>query len=63
MKKILWICKISLIAIAIFSFINCVKPEKSNILFYEVNLKSQDLRMFWKNEKGQNYKNFENLMR
>lgn len=44
--------------VGIFSFSN---KGNSNILSYEVNPKTQDLKLYWKDASGKNYLNFKNL--
>ena len=45
---------------SIYSF-NQNGNTSSNILSYQVNPKTQDLKLYWKDDSGDNYLNFENL--
>lgn len=48
------------ISFLLYSFF-AVETSPKNILSYEVNPKTQDLKMYWKDDSGNNYLNFENL--
>jgi uncharacterized protein YigE (DUF2233 family) len=47
--------------VGIFAFSQIDNRNKDNILFHIVDLKKQDLKFYWKNDKGENFKNFKNL--
>lgn len=49
------------VLIAIYAFKESPEKENQNILSYEIDLASQNLKMYWKNEKGENYRNFKTL--
>ena len=46
---------------ALFSFTKFKDATDHQILAYTVNLKNQDLKFFWKDDKGENLKTIENL--
>lgn len=53
-----------LLAVAgiVFAFYDSTsKSIDSGVLTYEIDLQKQDLRFFWKDEKGKNYQSFKNL--
>lgn len=53
---------ISTLAIVIFAlFINAKKSSDDQFLTYVVDPKKQDLKLFWKNEKDQNFGSIQNL--
>jgi len=53
---------ISILAIVIFAlFINAKKSSDDQFLTYIVDPKKQDLKLFWKNEKDQNFESIQNL--
>ena len=53
---------ISILAIVIFAlFINAKKSSDDQFLTYIVDPKKQDLKLFWKNEKDQNFGSIQNL--
>ena len=58
-KSILFIAVICLVAILAFK--QSPEKENSNILSYEVDLKTQNLKLYWKNEKGEQFNSFEKL--
>ena len=59
MKSLIKILFISLlVASIIYAF---TKEEKSIILTHTVDLKKQNLKLYWKNDKGELFKNFKNL--
>jgi len=65
MKKIIFIiCFVLCIGCISFNLIRQPKSiniDSSTVLSYEVDLNVKDLRFYWKNNKGNNYKNFQNL--
>lgn len=42
-------------------FVSAKIYDEARFLTYKVDLKKQDLKLFWKNEKGQNFGSIENL--
>ncbi|KAF2517708.1 phosphodiester glycosidase family protein [Flavobacterium foetidum] len=54
--------KIALFLIAVLLlFTNAAKYDKNAFVVYTVNPKKQDLKMYWKNEKGKNFASIQNL--
>ncbi|MEN8929063.1 MAG: phosphodiester glycosidase family protein [Flavobacteriales bacterium] len=58
-RKIIFISILALITL--FAFKQSPDEENSNILSYEVDLKTQDLKLYWKDEKGKQFRSFESL--
>jgi uncharacterized protein YigE (DUF2233 family) len=48
--------------IGIFAFTQIKSVENKNILSHTVDLTKQELKFYWKNKKGENIKNFQNLI-
>jgi uncharacterized protein YigE (DUF2233 family) len=54
--------RILILAIAIVAiFLNAKIYTENSFVTYKVDTKKQDLKLFWKNEKGQNFGSIENL--
>lgn len=47
--------------VGILAFTQVKSDGDENILSHRVNLNNQNLKFYWKNENGQNFKNFQNL--
>ena len=60
-RKILSFIIVAVGLIGIFAFAQIENENNSNILSHIVDLKKQDLKLYWKNGKGQNFKNFKSL--
>jgi uncharacterized protein YigE (DUF2233 family) len=63
-KKALFILPAIIISIILFGFLTLQKNsslDDNRFITYIVNPKKQNLTFFWKNEKGENFKNAENL--
>jgi uncharacterized protein YigE (DUF2233 family) len=52
---------LTLSLIAIFAFKPSPEKENQTILSYEVDLKTQNLKLYWKNEKGEQFRSFKSL--
>ncbi|RED48818.1 phosphodiester glycosidase family protein [Seonamhaeicola aphaedonensis] len=50
-----------LIVLGFLAYNNIDHNKNDNILFHEVNWKEQDLKFYWKNDLGENFKNFKHL--
>jgi len=50
-----------LVLLAIFAFKKSPEKENQSILSYEVDLKNQNLKFYWKNGKGEQIRSFESL--
>ena len=61
-KKMKLKITILILAIAIVTiFLNAKIYTENSFVTYKVDTKKQDLKLFWKNEKGQNFGSIENL--
>lgn len=50
-----------IVVIGLFAFTQTESENDSNILSHIVDLKKQDLKFYWKNDNGENFKSFESL--
>ena len=60
-RKILLFLIFAIGIIGIFIFVQIKNENDNSILSHIVDLKEQDLKLYWKNEKGDKFKNFQNL--
>jgi uncharacterized protein YigE (DUF2233 family) len=60
-RKILSFIIVSIGLIGIFAFVQIKNENDSIVISHIVDLKEQDLKFYWKNENGVNFKNFQNL--
>lgn len=60
-RKITTIIILIIGLIGILAFTQIINDNDNNILSYEVDLNKQDLKLYWKNEKGEIFKNFKSL--
>lgn len=59
--KIVLLSSLLLFIVVLFSFTKFKDDTDHQVLAYNVNLKNQDLKFFWKDDKGENLKTIENL--
>jgi len=52
---------IILLAASVLSFIVKKQNDNDRFVTYQVNLKKNDLKFYWKDDKGQNFKSIQNL--
>ena len=55
-RKITTIIILIIGLIGILAFTQIINDNDNNILSYEVDLNKQDLKLYWKNEKGEIFK-------
>jgi len=60
-RKILSLLIVVIGLIGIVAFAQIKNENDNNILSHKVDLKKQDLKFYWKNEKGENFENFKSL--
>jgi len=60
LKKVFALTSVFVFFVAIVAFAP-IQTSSENILSHTVDLKKQDLRFFWKDDKGNNIKNFKQL--
>jgi uncharacterized protein YigE (DUF2233 family) len=60
MKFIQFFTILILLIIGIFSF-TVSKSDNDTLISYQVNLKRQDLKLYWKDDKNQTFKSIQNL--
>ncbi|MBK7764148.1 MAG: phosphodiester glycosidase family protein [Bacteroidetes bacterium] len=59
--KILLLCFLALLTTAVIAFTKNQNPTNNKIVSYIVDTKTQDLQLYWKNDKGEILKSIQNL--
>ena len=59
--KIILLSLLLLLTVGLIAFTTNKKSTDNNILAYTVVTKTQDLQLFWKNDKGETFKSIQNL--
>ncbi|WP_395045742.1 phosphodiester glycosidase family protein [Flavobacterium sp.] len=60
-KKVIFLTLITLLSFGFFIQFKKQKYDDKRFVTYIVNSKKQNIQFYWKNEKGENFKNAENL--